>query len=371
MELICSLFPPPTPEELAAVEGHRSTTEDSSMASEMLQPLWDFLAKQVPDRVNPNAITAAGLATTVSQALLLTAANPSFSSALPRALCLASFFSVWLYLTLDAIDGKHARRTGKASPLGHFVDHAADAINSLPLTMIWAQTMQMTRAQTVVLLAVIYSGFLTTTWEEYHTQCLSFGRVSGPTEGILLLSLCMVASAVFSPRVWAFQPLSPHVSLSLSGAVVWGSAALLLATHIPNSLRNVKKKTKTGFRKTTAALLGSQSSFGVLLLYGLLRVGSMSSPGFLFFLLSAGSISAQTINEIIFASLAKRKYPPPTPPLHLLFCWCVLAKALPSIYRHETGFFALLALASTAYLCLWHFAVCSALCKHFNRPFLR
>jgi len=37
--------------------------------------------------------------------------------------------SVWIYASLDAIDGKHARRTGQCGPLGELFDHGCDALN--------------------------------------------------------------------------------------------------------------------------------------------------------------------------------------------------------------------------------------------------
>ncbi len=33
---------------------------------------------------------------------------------------------MFIFQTMDAVDGKHARNTGKASPLGQLVDHGLD-----------------------------------------------------------------------------------------------------------------------------------------------------------------------------------------------------------------------------------------------------
>ncbi len=42
-------------------------------------------------------------------------------------LCALGFF---IYQSLDAIDGKQARRTGTNSPLGEFFDHGCDAVST-------------------------------------------------------------------------------------------------------------------------------------------------------------------------------------------------------------------------------------------------
>ena len=46
---------------------------------------------------------------------------------------------LFLYQTFDAVDGKHARRTGTSSPLGQLFDHGCDAINLIfTVFMTWA-----------------------------------------------------------------------------------------------------------------------------------------------------------------------------------------------------------------------------------------
>ena len=40
---------------------------------------------------------------------------------------------LFIYQSLDAIDGKQARRTGTNNPLGEFFDHGCDAVSNLLL----------------------------------------------------------------------------------------------------------------------------------------------------------------------------------------------------------------------------------------------
>lgn len=39
-------------------------------------------------------------------------------------------FGLFLYQTLDAIDGKQARRTGSSTPLGELFDHGCDSVST-------------------------------------------------------------------------------------------------------------------------------------------------------------------------------------------------------------------------------------------------
>lgn len=47
-------------------------------------------------------------------------------------------FGLWAYSSLDAIDGKQARRTGTSGPLGEFFDHGCDAVNLVLTTFLCA-----------------------------------------------------------------------------------------------------------------------------------------------------------------------------------------------------------------------------------------
>jgi ethanolaminephosphotransferase len=46
---------------------------------------------------------------------------------MPGWMYLFSVFMAFMYQTLDAVDGKQARRTGSSSPLGQLFDHGVDA----------------------------------------------------------------------------------------------------------------------------------------------------------------------------------------------------------------------------------------------------
>lgn len=49
---------------------------------------------------------------------------------IPRWASFLCGFGLFVYQSLDAIDGKQARRTGSSSPLGELFDHGCDAIST-------------------------------------------------------------------------------------------------------------------------------------------------------------------------------------------------------------------------------------------------
>lgn len=49
----------------------------------------------------------------------------------PRWACALCAFGLFVYQSLDSIDGKQARRTNSSSPLGELFDHGCDSISTV------------------------------------------------------------------------------------------------------------------------------------------------------------------------------------------------------------------------------------------------
>ena len=61
--------------------------------------------------------------------------DSTFAVQLPTWLMVTGALSIFWYQTLDAIDGKQARRTGTSGPLGQLFDHGCDAISTTMITL--------------------------------------------------------------------------------------------------------------------------------------------------------------------------------------------------------------------------------------------
>jgi phosphatidylglycerophosphate synthase len=93
---------------------------------------WQACVDILPEWIAPNLITAVGFFQLILAFLVILVYSPNLSEELPGWLILANGLSAFLRQTLDAMDGKQARRTGQSSALGEFVDHAfCDAIEIL------------------------------------------------------------------------------------------------------------------------------------------------------------------------------------------------------------------------------------------------
>lgn len=94
----------------------------------LLTPFWNWAVTLLPVWMAPNLVTFIGLVGTAFAALLVTSHSPGLDGLVPRW-CSAYFaLALFVYQTLDAIDGKQARRTNSSSPLGQLFDHGCDTV---------------------------------------------------------------------------------------------------------------------------------------------------------------------------------------------------------------------------------------------------
>ena len=84
-------------------------------------PLW----------VAPNLITIVGLAINIVTSLVLVWYCPTATEVAPWWTTFSCALGLFIYQTLDAIDGKQARRTKTASPLGELFDHGCDSLSTV------------------------------------------------------------------------------------------------------------------------------------------------------------------------------------------------------------------------------------------------
>lgn len=76
-------------------------------------------------------ITLTGLSFVCLNVLTLIVHDPEYTGKyLPRWVYWSWSIGLFAYQSMDAIDGKQARRTGMAGPLGEMFDHGCDAINT-------------------------------------------------------------------------------------------------------------------------------------------------------------------------------------------------------------------------------------------------
>eukprot|EP01083_Nonionella_stella_P288078 980499_1 len=94
----------------------------------VMDPFWERLVLWFPLSVAPNAITFVGGIQYILSTFVLSTHCPDFETSVETWLYYMLGVSLFVYQTMDAIDGKQARRTKQSSPLGQLFDHGIDAL---------------------------------------------------------------------------------------------------------------------------------------------------------------------------------------------------------------------------------------------------
>ena len=102
----------------------------------LMNHFWIALVDYLPRNWAPNLITVFASCGQVIPALLMLIIDPSLDSRYPAIILLLGAFGIFFHQTLDALDGKQARRIGASSPLGQLFDHGCDCFTSSYLVLI-------------------------------------------------------------------------------------------------------------------------------------------------------------------------------------------------------------------------------------------
>lgn len=197
------------------------------------------------------------------------------------------------YLHLDCLDGKQARRTRSASPLGQLFDHGCDALCVHLLLVGIAPTLD------VGFVPWSYGGqlavagpWLAAHWEEYHCGEMLYGNGWwGVTEANYTLVALHFVSAIFGPGMWS--RLVVDVAPSWAVAAAEKGLALLLEPY-------------AFFKSRRAGAAGGGSSallkpLGLVL--GRLGLSSSASSTSTSSAIASAFLSSLRINDLLLACI--------------------------------------------------------------------
>jgi phosphatidylglycerophosphate synthase len=138
----------------------------------------------LPIWMAPNLITMIGFFFMMATLALFVGFDATFVGDVPSWVFYFCAVSYFLYQTLDACDGKQARKTGASSPLGQLFDHGCDSVSFLAFFIAMGHIFRLSPWSLVLLSVFTKTIFFMNQWQEYHTGVINtnFGRVIGVTE---------------------------------------------------------------------------------------------------------------------------------------------------------------------------------------------
>ncbi|KAI9100392.1 hypothetical protein DFS34DRAFT_614452 [Phlyctochytrium arcticum] len=194
-----------SPDDIRALRAYKYSGVDKSVISRyVLNPYWwNQIVKVFPLWFAPNLITLSGLSLVIFNVLTLLYYSPDLQQPCPNWVYYSFSIGLFLYQSLDAIDGKQARRTGTSGPLGEMFDHGCDAINTTLGGILVSSAMNLHQSWWLVTSIIsALANFYLSTWEEYHTGTLYLSYCSGPVEGILLVVFVFAVSGYKGAEFW-------------------------------------------------------------------------------------------------------------------------------------------------------------------------
>ncbi|KAF4124912.1 ethanolaminephosphotransferase [Geosmithia morbida] len=241
-------------EALSHLRTYKYSSVDLSPVSKyILGPWWNAFVKILPLWLAPNMVTLLGFLFILGNIGLLLIFMPDLVGPGPTWLYYSFAFGLFMYQTMDNVDGKQARRTGTSSGLGELFDHGIDSLNCTLASLLETAAMGLGTSRVGVFTALCPClPMFFSTWETYHTHTLYLGYFNGPTEGLLIAAGVMAAAGHYGPGVFtqplaaAIGPYSPTIGAALGHTTfmdLWVGIIVgsLLTGHVPCCVYNVVK----------------------------------------------------------------------------------------------------------------------------------
>ncbi|KAN0018171.1 hypothetical protein ACTFIV_002801 [Dictyostelium citrinum] len=190
-----------------------TTIDKSIMYQYVISPSCNIIVEYFPKNLAPNLITAIGLFCNflgLFSVFYFIGFNENVGGNKPtleddssvRWVYLFAGMMIFIYMMMDNIDGKQARRTKTSSPLGELFDHGCDSLCTGLLPLIVGISMGIRSWEILIAFMAATIPFYLAHWEEYFTHHLVLGALNGPTEAECMAILFCFLTGIFGQWIW-------------------------------------------------------------------------------------------------------------------------------------------------------------------------
>ena len=213
----------------------------------IISPICNTITEYLPKWLMPNTITVMGWFLNFLSVVLTTYyGGLKGGRYLPPWLCYLASINYSLYIYLDSIDGKQARRLNASSPLGVLFDHGCDACTSFFITILAGSFFYYDNIYQYLLIYISLTfTFFLNFIEEYYTGVLDLPIINGVEEGSIYASFVFFISGYLGPDFYnkkykIFNKYDLKISEMNGVAVFIGSVS-----HCLKSFYDIIKKSKS------------------------------------------------------------------------------------------------------------------------------
>ncbi|XP_037944990.1 cholinephosphotransferase 1 isoform X4 [Teleopsis dalmanni] len=353
--------------QLHKLSEHKYSCTSASLMDPWLQPWWNWLVSKTPLWLAPNLITIVGLIINIITTLILIYYSPDGKSAPPRWSCFLCALGLFIYQSLDSIDGKQARRTNTSSPLGELFDHGCDSISTVFVALSACVSCQLGHYpnwlffQCFCAIGLFYCAH----WQTYVSGTLRFGKID-VTEAQFTIMGIHVISAIFGSEVWMtkiFGKIEIWSTLSLATIVLgFWSLTYIFSVILAGGVG------KNGSTVAGTSVLSPSIPLTLVILPAFII--AQKSPQGLFvehsslYIMAFGMVAAKITNKLVIAHMTKAE---------MEYCdWSLLGPALLFLNQYfncpvpEIYLLWLTFIWSTQDLIMYCTQVCREICNHLN-----
>ncbi|KAF5885458.1 choline/ethanolaminephosphotransferase 1, partial [Clarias magur] len=314
-----------TRHQLKRLEEHRYSSAGRSLLEPVMQCYWEWLVGCMPPWVAPNLITIIGLATNAFTTLMLIYYCPTATEQVQcvcvcvrERVCLyrntgdretQTRLGLFVYQSLDAIDGKQARRTNSSSPLGELFDHGCDSLSTVFVVLGTSIAVQLGTNPDWMFFCCFAGMFMfyCAHWQTYVSGTLRFGIID-VTEVQIFIMVMYLLAAVGGSAFW--QALIPvlNIQMKIVPALCTFVGAVICCTNY--------------FRVIFTGGVGKNGSTiaGTSVLSPVLHIGSVIALAMMIYkksaiqlfekhpclyILAFGFVSAKITNKLVVAHMTK------------------------------------------------------------------
>uniref|UniRef100_A0A3B1KM30 Cholinephosphotransferase 1 n=1 Tax=Astyanax mexicanus TaxID=7994 RepID=A0A3B1KM30_ASTMX len=304
----------PWPEPLSAaqlrrLEEHKYSAAGRSLFEPPCQIYWNWLVQQVPLWVAPNTLTITGLVINIITTVILVYYCPTGTEEAPAWAFILSALGLFIYQSLDAIDGKQARRTNSSSALGELFDHGCDAVSTVFVavgTCICAGIGEHPNWMFFCGFVGMFM-FFCAHWQTYVSGTLRFGIVD-VTEVQIAIIIMYVMTAFGGVSLW--QTTLPVLGIKMQTLPILGIiGGFLLSTFNYFSVILSGGVGKNGSTVAGTSVLSPGLHIGLILTLAFMIFKKSSSQLFehhpCLYILTFGIVIAKISNKLVVAHMTK------------------------------------------------------------------
>ncbi|XP_031714779.1 cholinephosphotransferase 1 [Anarrhichthys ocellatus] len=298
-----------SPAQLKRLEEHKYSASGRSLFEPPCQIYWNWLVQQIPTWIAPNTLTIVGLMVNILTTVVLMYYCPTATEEAPAWAFIMSALGLFIYQSLDAIDGKQARRTNSSSALGELFDHGCDAVSTVFVAVGTCISCGIGRYPDWMFFCGFIGMFMffCAHWQTYVSGTLRFGLID-VTEVQLAITIMYLMSAFGGVSLW--QTTLPIIGLKMYVFPIVGiiSGALYSCYNYFHVILNGGVG-KNGSTVADTSVLTPGLHIGLTLTLAFIIFKKSSSQLFelnpCLYLLAFGLVASKISNKLVVAHMTK------------------------------------------------------------------